>query len=136
VRAKKGKRALAIAVLVVVVVVPLGVIGGGAVLKSYDSADRVYPTCTVRSAHSGIDSSRSVKGFGSSTAQVVFETVDCGSLVLQRGITRDDQERVALSVDPGSRYRFDVGAGSFEMRGLLNAVKQAVCVRTFDRVSS
>ncbi|MFJ3032791.1 hypothetical protein ACIPC2_00130 [Curtobacterium pusillum] len=135
-QAKRGKRFLAIVLLVLIVLVPVGIIGGGTVLKSYDSANRMHPTCTVRSAHSGIDSSRSLKGVGSSTAQVVFETADCGTLVLLRGVTRDNQERVAASVSPGVRYTFDVGAGSFRMHDFLNAIKQAVYVKKFDRADA
>lgn len=136
VRAKRGKRFLAIILLVLIVLVPVGIIGGGTVLKSYDAANRMHPTCTVRSAHSGIDSSRSLKGVGSSTAQVVFETTDCGTLVLLWGVTRDNQEKVAASISPGGRYTFDVGAGSFKIHDFLNAIKQAVYVKKFERADS
>ncbi len=41
------------------------------------------------------------------------------------GVTRENQEKVAASISPGDRYKFDVGAGSFKMRDFLYAIKQA-----------
>lgn len=136
-RLTRKKRSQAIVILAVVVLVPLlAFIVGPAVLKTYDATNRVRPTCVVSSAHSGVDSSRSLKGVGSSTAQVVFETANCGTFVLKWGVSRANQEKIANEVLPGQRYRFDVGAGSFRMHAFLNAVRQAVYVKSFERVSS
>jgi hypothetical protein len=62
-----------------------------------------------------------VKGIGSLTAQVVFETSDCGALVLC-GL------RIATRGGPGrgERYRFDVCEGPFTMRAFLNTIREAV----------
>lgn len=136
-RSARRKRSQALVVLAVVVLVPLlAFIVAPAVLKTYDATNRVHPICAVSSAHSGTDSSRSLKGVGSSTAQVVFETTDCGTLVLKWGVSRANQERIAHEVLPGENYQFDVGAGSYRLHGFLNAVRQAVYVRTFERVSN
>lgn len=116
-RLARRRRALASIVLVFVVLFPLlGFFVGPITLKAYDAGHRVSPICTVSSAHSSVDSSRSLKGVGSSTSQVVFETSDCGTLVLQWGVTRDNEDKIARSVDKRGRYRFDVGEGSFNMR--------------------
>ncbi|MCS6561833.1 MULTISPECIES: hypothetical protein [Curtobacterium] len=68
-----------------------------------------------------------MKGIGSLTAQVVFETSDRGALVLS-GL------RIATRGGPGrgERYRFDVGEGSFTMRAFLNTIRQAVYVMSFE----
>lgn len=132
-RLARRRRVLASIVLVFVVLVPLlGFFVGPVTLKAYDAGHRVRPICTVNSAHSSVDSSRSLKGVGSSTSQVVFETSDCGTLVLQWGVTRDNEDKIARSVDKGGRYRFDVGEGSFNMREFLNTIRQAVYVKSFE----
>ena len=130
-RPTKAKRAFAIVMVAVVVLVPFfGFFVGPVILKSYDARHRVHPVCKVVSAHSGADSSRSLKGVGSTIAHVVFETEDCGTLVLQWGVSRNNQERLASSVVSGD-YHFDVGAGSFRVRSFLNTVGQAVYVKSF-----
>jgi hypothetical protein len=132
-RLARRRRVLASIVLLFVVLVPLlGFFVGPITLKAYDAGHRVRPICTVSSAHSSVDSSRSLKGVGSSTSQVVFETSDCGTLVLQWGVTRDNEDKIARSVDKGGRYRFDVGEGSFNMREFLNTIRQAVYVKSFE----
>lgn len=132
-RLVRRRRILASIVLAFVVLVPLlGFFVGPITLKAYDAGHRVEPICTVSSAHSSIDSSRSLKGVGSSTSQVVFETSDCGTLVLQWGVTRDNEDNIARGVVEGGRYRFDVGEGSYNMRGFLNAIRQAVYVKSFE----
>lgn len=126
-------RIAAVIVLVVVVLVPLlGIFVGPITLKVYDAGHRVSAVCTVTSAHSGAGSSHSLKGIGSSASRVVFETSDCGPLVLQWGVTRDNEDDLVRSVVPGERYEFDIGAGSFAMRNFLNTIRQAVYVKGFE----
>ncbi len=52
--------------------------------------------------------------------------------MLQWGVTRDNEDKIARSVDKGGRYRFDVGEGSFNMRAFLNTIRQAVYVKSFE----
>ena len=92
----------------------------------------MHAVCTVTSAHSSAESSHSLKGIGSSTSQIVFETSDCGTLVLQRGVTRDNEDDLAETVVSGERYEFDVGAGSFAVQSFLNTIRQAVYVKSFE----
>lgn len=131
----RRNRIAASIVLAVVVLVPLlGFFVGPITLKVYDAGHRLQVVCTVSSAHSSADSSHSLKGVGSSTSQVVFETSDCGTLVLQWGVNRDNEDDLARGVTEGERYRFDVGEGSFTMREFLNAIRQAVYVKSFEPV--
>lgn len=126
-------RVAASIVLAVVVLVPLlGFFVGPITLKVYDAGNRVHAVCTVTSAHSSAGSSHSLKGIGSSTSQVVFETSDCGTLVLQRGVTRYNEDDLAKTVVSGERYEFDVGAGSLTVRSFLNTIRQAVYVKSFE----
>lgn len=117
--------------MIVVLVPLLGFFVGSVTLMAYDAGHRIRLICTVSSAHSSVDSSRSL-GVGSSTSQVVFETSDCGTLVLQWGVTRNNEDKIARSVDEGGRYRFDVGEGSFNMRQFLDTIRQAVYVKSLE----
>lgn len=112
----------------------LGFFVGPITLKVSDAGHRLHVVCTVSSAHSSADSSHSLKGVGSSTSQVVFETSDCGTLVQRWGVNRDNEDELARSVVEGELYRFDVGEGSFTMREFLNAIRQAVYVKSFEPV--
>ncbi|ROS37617.1 hypothetical protein EDF51_10677 [Curtobacterium sp. PhB25] len=131
-RVRRDRVAASIVLAVVVLVPLLGFFVGPITLKVYDAGHRVHAVCTVTSAHSSAGSSHSLKGIGSSTAQIVFETSDCGTLVLQRGVTRDNEDDLAESIVPGERYEFDVGAASFAMRSFLNTIRQAVYVNSFE----
>jgi hypothetical protein len=44
-----------------------------------------------------------------STASVLIETSNCGALVVNRGVTFDNQQEVASSFERGSEYEFDMG---------------------------
>lgn len=44
-----------------------------------------------------------------STAGVLVETSDCGSISVSQGVTFDNREEVAASFKPGSEYEFDIG---------------------------
>jgi len=125
---------------VVAVLIFLGVVGvpfmafgfGPAILGAYDEAHPIEVTCRVESATAEVSSSRSTKGAGGSQAQVALKT-SCGNLLYQ-DVTRSDMQRVAEQVVAGERYRFAVGQGSFELRGLLKFLKVAPVVDSFERV--
>lgn len=135
-RSVRRDRVKAISVLAVVVLVPLLVIFiGPLTLKAYDAAHQTSVTCTVTSAHSGIASSHSLKGVGTSSSQVVFESSNCGTLVLRWGVTPANEDRLASTVESGQRYEFQIGAGSYNLRGLLQAMRQAVFVKEFRKAS-
>ncbi|MCS6573779.1 hypothetical protein [Curtobacterium poinsettiae] len=132
-RRVRRDRILASIVFSVFVLVPLlGFFVGPITLKVYDAGHRLHVVCTVSSARSSADSSHSLKGIGSSTSQVVFETSDCGTLVQTWGVNRDNEHDLARGVVEGERYRFDVGEGSFTMRDFLNTIRQAVYVKSFE----
>ena len=44
-----------------------------------------------------------------SSASVLIETSNCGALVVNRGVTFDNQQGVATSFEQGSEYEFDMG---------------------------
>jgi uncharacterized membrane protein len=133
-RSKRRARLVAIGILVVVVLIPVLVIFVGPItLKAYDAFHRVEATCEVRSARTGVGSSHSVRGIGSSTNQVVVETAGCGTLTLRWGVTRDNKESIADGFTPGTTWVFDVGAGSYRLHPFLNTIRQAVFVKDFRR---
>jgi hypothetical protein len=133
-RSKLRDRLVAVGILVLVVLVPVLVIFVGPVtLKAYDASHRTEVTCEVRSARTGAGSSRSVKGVGSSSNQVVIETSDCGTLTLRWGVTADNKQSIADGFAPGTTWKLEVGAGSYQLHPLLNDIRQAVFVTEFRR---
>jgi hypothetical protein len=133
-RSKRRDRLVAIGILVLVVLVPVLVIFVGPItLKAYDASHRTEVSCEVRSAHTGVGSSRSVKGVGSSSNQVVIETSDCGTLTLRWGVTADNKESIAEGFAAGTTWKFEVGAGSYQLHPFLNTIRQAVFVKEFRR---
>jgi len=133
-RSKRRDRLVAIGILVLVVLVPVLVIFVGPItLKAYDASHRTVVICEVRSAHTGVGSSRSVNGVGSSSNQVGIETSDCGTLTLRWGVTADNKESIAQGFAAGTTWKFEVGAGSYQLHPFLNTIRQAVFVKEFRR---
>jgi hypothetical protein len=133
-RSKRWDRFVAIGILVLVVLVPVFVIFVGPItLKAYDASHRTEVTCEVRSGHTGVESSRSVRGVGPSSNQVVIETSDCGTLTLRWGVTADNKESIAEGFAAGTTWKFEVGAGSYQLHPFLNTIRQAVFVKEFRR---
>jgi len=134
-RSKRRDRLVAIGILVLVVLVPVLVFFVGPItLKAYDASHRTVVACEVRSAHTGVGSSRSVNGAGSSSNQVVIETSDCGTLTLRWGVTSENKESIADGFAAGTTWKFEVGAGSYKLHPFLNNIRQAVFVRESRRV--
>ncbi|GAA1493546.1 hypothetical protein [Curtobacterium herbarum] len=129
-RSKRRDRLVAIGILVLVVLVPVLVIFVGPItLKAYDASHRTEVTCEVRSAHTGVGTSRSVNGVGSSSNQVVIVTSDCGTLTLRWGVTSENKESIADGFAAGTTWKFEVGAGSYKLHPFLDTIRQAVFVR-------
>lgn len=103
----------------VIVFVSSFFLAGPTVLRSYDDAHRLQLVCVVSSAEASTGSSRSAKGVGESTPQVVIESRECGKFVLREGATTDKSRDVASSFKSGNRYDLEVGEGSLTMRSLL-----------------
>ncbi|ROP72228.1 hypothetical protein [Curtobacterium sp. PhB115] len=135
-RSVRRDRITVVVGLIVVVLVPVLLMFGGPVaLKLYDAGHRTIVTCSVSSAESAVGSSRSLRGVGTSTNQIYIDTKDCGELVLRWGVTAANRESITRELSSGGSFRFDIGEGSYRLRGLLGVVRQAVFVKDFDKVS-
>lgn len=97
---------------------------------------RTEVTCEVRSARTDVGSSRSVKGVGSSSNQVVTETRDCGTLTLRWAVTAGNKLSIADGFAPGTTWNLEVGAGSYQLHPLLNDIRQTVFFTERRRASS
>ena len=129
-----GNRVIAVAIVLGVIVIPLLTLTvGPAWLGRYDDSHRIKVTCKVDSADANIASSRSAKGAGGSQPQVTFHT-DCGNLIYADGVDRSNMKRIADSVESNALYRFEVGAGSFNLRMGLKFVKVAPTVYGYSQV--
>lgn len=128
------ERVLAVMVILVVIGVPVTVFGfGPAILGVYDNDHWIRITCQVKSAESDIASSRSTKGIGSSQAQVTFHT-DCGNLILLDGVDRSNRGAIAAKIEGNRKYQFEVGGGSYQIRGLLKIVKVAPTIYSYHQI--
>lgn len=92
---------------------------GPSVLNSYDKTHRVRLTCYVDSAEASSVSTRTGKGTGTNLPQVVFRTKDCGTLLLQDGMTEARSKSIAARIKPDSSYTFSIGEGSVKTRWIL-----------------
>jgi hypothetical protein len=129
-----GNRVIAVAIVLGVIVIPLLTLTvGPAWLGRYDDSHRIKVTCKVDSADANIASSRSAKGAGGSQPQVTFHT-DCGNLIYADGVDRSNMKRIADSIESNALYRFEVGAGSFNLRMGLKFVKVAPTVYGYNQV--
>jgi hypothetical protein len=129
-----GNRVIAVAIVLGVIVIPLLTLTvGPAWLGRYDDSHRIKVTCKVDSADANIASSRSAKGAGGSQPQVTFIT-DCGNLIYADGVDRSNMKRIADSIESNALYRFEVGAGSFNLRMGLKFVKVAPTVYGYNQV--
>lgn len=87
-----------------------GLLGYGAFvlfLPVWDSIGVESMRCEIRAA----EPDRSSGGFrgSASTAGVLVETTNCGSIYVSPGVTFDNQDRVAASFKTGAEYEFDLG---------------------------
>ncbi|MBT1620139.1 MULTISPECIES: hypothetical protein [Curtobacterium] len=105
---------------VIIVTVVAGLIALAA-LRSYDLGHRVTLRCHVTSAE-GITRGSSNRGIGGQDARVVITTEDCGKLVLWKGVTRTNNRTTAGRIDTSAEHAVEVGAGTWEVRGLLHAI--------------
>lgn len=105
---------------VIIVIVVAGLIARAA-LRSYDLGYRVKLRCHVTSAE-GITRGSSNRGIGGQDARVVITTEDCGKLVLWKGVTRTNNPTIAGRIDMPAEQAIEVGACSWEVRGLLHAI--------------
>jgi hypothetical protein len=113
------------------VLITVVVLGGSYALKAYDRAHVISVTCTVTAAEGDIGSSTSGKGIGSSFDQVAITTMECGPLVLRRGVTAENKDAIAERLRAGGRTRFEIGAASFRFREVLVSVRERVVVFGF-----
>ncbi|WP_043440791.1 hypothetical protein [Arthrobacter sp. L77] len=44
-----------------------------------------------------------------STSEVLVQTSDCGPVIIDQGVSSDNQEEIASSFAVGSEYEFDIG---------------------------
>ncbi|MBF4584525.1 hypothetical protein [Curtobacterium sp. VKM Ac-2887] len=131
----RRERLSAVAILLLVIGVPVIVFGfGPSILRWYDDGHRIEVVCNVQSAEANISSSRSAKGAGGSESQVTFHT-DCGNLLYLNGVDRSNMKRIAAAVKAGEDYRFQVGAGSYNLRSGLKIVKVAPTIYKYAEVS-
>jgi len=105
---------------VILVIVVAGLIAPAA-LRSYDLGHRLTLRCHVTSAE-GITRGSSNRGIGGQDARVVITTEDCGKLVLWKGVTRTNNRTTAGRIDTPAEHAIEVGAGTWEVRGLLHAI--------------
>ncbi len=122
-------RVVAVLIVLVVIVVPIGFfVGGPALLTSYDRSHVVSLRCTIRTAEVHTTSSRSTRGVGSSSAEIVLGT-SCGDFVDAHGVTAANGAALARRYEPGSVRSLRVGQGSIALRGLLGAFHLLPSVR-------
>lgn len=105
-----------------------GVLLGGQLFRSYDRTHQMTVSCSVTSAAAGTGGSTSGRGVGTLFDQVEIQTSNCGPLVIRRGIDAENKQSVASQLDQGGAHEFQVGAASFEWRGLLEFFKTPVIV--------
>lgn len=106
---------------------------GPAILKSYDTDHMRTVRCTVTSAENRVQST-STRGIGGSIPEVRIETSDCGRFLLRDGVTRANREEIAARLPPG-KYAITVGAGSWNIVGLLHALRRSPSVYGVEPVS-
>ncbi len=83
-------------------------IGLGVALSPYlDTIAVKTVRCEIESAEPRTASGGS-RG-SASTAEVLVETSNCGPVVIDQGVSFDNQEEVAASFRVGSEYEFDIG---------------------------
>ena len=122
------------AVLFLVIGVPVIAFGfGPSILGWYDDGHRIEVVCKVRSAEASIASSRSAKGAGARSRKVAFHT-DCGNLLCLQGVDRSNMKRIASMVTAGADYRFEVGAGSYNLGSGLKLLKVAPTIYSLTEV--
>jgi hypothetical protein len=128
---RRRGRVLVILMLIVMALVTVIIVGGASAWRAYDRAHVIAATCVVTAAEGEIGSSTSGKGIGSSADQVAITTKDCGPLVLRRGVTADNRDQIAATLEAQGRTTFDVGAASFRFREALVSVREPVVVFSF-----
>lgn len=114
-----------VAVVVILVVIVLPVLAFFVVpisVLSYDESHQIVRNCAVERAVVEGASSKSLKGVGASGKQVVVHTSDCGKILLQRGIKRQNAREVAKRLSGASSAQFRLGALTYRLRGLLGTV--------------
>jgi len=117
------------------VVVIVGVVFiGPAVVRSYDADHRTTITCDVTAAEGEMQSSSS-RGIGGPIPQVVISTRDCGRLLLRDGVTRSNNEQIAARLSPPGEYRIEVGTASWNIRGVLHAIRRDPSAYGFEPAS-
>lgn len=120
----RGLTALRKIALIFAAVVTVCTVGGVLLSPLWDRIQVEASRCEVVSAEPRTSSGGS-RG-SASTASVLIETSNCGSLVVNRGVTFDNQQEVASSFEPGSEYEFDMGWYSrVVMKRILNDLPTA-----------
>jgi len=99
---------------------------GGPVIESRTQAPI---TCTVTSSHAS--TARSGIKTQSSSAEVVIDTKDCGTLAMTNGVDFDNSAEIAAGVEVGHAYTFSTGAYSrVVLRGML---RRPLVVTTYSK---
>lgn len=120
---KKRRPVVAVVVILVVIVLPvLAFFVVPVSILSYDESHQIVRSCAVERAIVEDTSSKSLKGAGASGEQVVVHTSDCGTILLQRGINRQNAREVAKRLSAASSAQFRLGALTYQLRGLLGTV--------------
>ena len=87
-------------------------------LARWDDTHRVTVECTVERAAATSSSSRSPRGIGSTSVQVLVETSECGDLLVRESVDRGTADEVAAILEDGPTFTFDVGQTAWALRGV------------------
>lgn len=126
--AVRGRTALRKVALMFAAVVMVCAVGGVLFSPLLDRIQVEASRCEVVSAEPRTSSGGS-RGSASS-ASVLIETSNCGALVVNRGVTFDNQQEVASSFEQGSEYEFEMGWYSRVVtKRILNGIPTAAGYR-------
>ncbi|WP_247826120.1 hypothetical protein [Arthrobacter antioxidans] len=93
----------------------------------WNSMGIVTQRCEVVSAEPGTSSGGS-RG-SASTAGVLIETSNCGSLELSQGVTRDTRDEIAASFEVGAEY--DIETGWFSRVVMIELLDEIGSIRSY-----
>lgn len=109
------------------------IFAGTPTLNIYNRDHPAAIQCDVQRAEAKVSSSRSTRGIGSSHAQVVFVSKECGRMNLTRGVGFANYEDVAASIKPG-RYAINVGQGTLNVHSLFQLARINPTVLSYEKV--
>lgn len=110
-RRVRWNRTQAISLLLLIFVLPILAFGVAPwAMGSYDSTHHRTIRCHVKDVYSESTSTRSGRGVGASSRQIIFDTSNCnGHLILQNGVYWDNVDELTDSLKTDRDYEFQVG---------------------------